>query len=70
MDGCGNIAVGYTVSSEVTAPSLRYTGRLASDPPGEMRDEEELAMGLGTQHLQRWGDYFAMTVDEADQCTF
>ena len=31
MDGSGNIAVGYNVSSSATFPGLRYAGRLASE---------------------------------------
>ncbi len=40
MDGAGNIALGYNVSSASTFPSLRYTGRLASDPLGTMPQGE------------------------------
>ena len=32
MDGSGDIALGYSVSSAATYPSIRYTGRLAADP--------------------------------------
>src|SRR5258706_3711540 len=32
MDSLGNIALGYSVSSTSTYPSVRYTGRLISDP--------------------------------------
>ena len=34
MDGNGDIAVGYSVSSDTTYPSIRYAGRLSTDPPG------------------------------------
>src|SRR5207249_12266182 len=34
MDSNGNIAVGYSVSSANTFPSIRYAARLATDPPG------------------------------------
>ena len=37
MDGQGNIAVGYSVSSTTTYPSIRYAGRLASDPANGRR---------------------------------
>lgn len=75
MDGCGNIALGYSVASATTFPGINYTGRLVSDPPGTMPvGEATLIAGLGSQTAgpdpSRWGDYSAMVVDEADQCTF
>src|SRR5262249_36289683 len=33
QDNQGNIAIGYSVSSSTVSPSVRYAGRLASDPP-------------------------------------
>ncbi len=73
MDGQGNIAVGYSVSSLTTFPSIRYAGRLASDPPnGLFQGEGVLAVGSGVQLSTggRWGDYSALSVDPADDCTF
>ncbi|HXE89395.1 MAG TPA: fibronectin type III domain-containing protein [Terriglobales bacterium] len=72
MDAAGNIAVGYSVSSGVTRPSIRYTGRVASDPLGTMQGETAIIDGTGSQlpSLNRWGDYSSMTVDAADDCTF
>jgi hypothetical protein len=59
MDHDGNIALGYSASSATSYPSIRLTGRLASDGTGSQ-----------LQNLSRWGDYSAMTVDPADDCTF
>lgn len=72
MDALGDIAVGYSVSSATTYPSIRYAGRLASDPPGTLpRTEATLMTGSGYQvNACRWGDYSAMTVDPTDDCTF
>lgn len=73
MDGNGNIALGFSASSATTPPSIRYTGRLAGDPPGELpQGEVELVAGGGAQtHTSgRWGDYSALTVDPDDDCTF
>ena len=36
MDKDGNIALGYSVSSAGSFPSIRYTGRLAGDSPGTL----------------------------------
>ena len=71
MDKNGNIALGYSVSSLTTHPSIRYTGRLATDPLGTMRAEQEAFDGAGSQTgTSRWGDYSSMNVDPVDDLTF
>ena len=73
QDSSGDIALGYSVSSSTTYPSIRYTGRLASDPPGTLpQGEETIVAGGGSQlsDSNRWGDYSAMSVDPNDDCTF
>lgn len=73
MDGQGNIAVGYSVSSTSTFPSVRYAGRLATDPPnGLYQGEASLIAGSGVQlgTSGRWGDYSALSIDPTDDCTF
>jgi hypothetical protein len=72
MDGSGNIALGYSVSDASSIyPSIRYTGRLASDPLGTMpQGEHNIIAGSGSQPWKRWGDYSAMSVDPVDDCTF
>ena len=73
MDGAGNMALGFSVSSASTFPSIRYAGRLAGDPAGTMaQGETELIAGSGyqTDTNGRWGDYSAMSVDPTDHCTF
>jgi carboxypeptidase family protein len=72
MDSQGNIAVGYSVSSLTTYPSIRYAGRLASDPAnGLYQGEATLISGSGVQlGYSRWGDYSALSVDPTDDCTF
>lgn len=72
MDKQGNIALGYSASSGTVLPSIRYTGRLASDPLGTMQTENIIKAGGGAQtgNLHRWGDYSAMTIDPTDDCTF
>jgi subtilase family serine protease len=73
MDGSGNIALGFSVAGAVTSPSIRYTARLASDPPNVMTlGEADLMVGSGSQtHSSgRWGDYSALLVDPVDDCTF
>src|SRR5262249_11641518 len=73
MDRLGNIALGFSVSGQATSPSIRYTGRLADDPPGLMtQGEADIMVGSGSQlHASgRWGDYSLLAVDPVDQCTF
>jgi len=72
MDQAGNIALGYSVSSETTWPSIRYATRTPVDPLGEMGGEASIVAGSGAQldSSGRWGDYSAMSVDPLDDCTF
>ncbi len=72
MDGAGDIAVGYSVSSVTTYPSIRYAGRRPADPAGTLpRTEATLIAGTGFQtDASRWGDYSSMSVDPTDDCTF
>src|SRR5262249_42871311 len=73
IDASGDIAIGYSVSSASTFPSIRVAGRLAGDPAGQLsQGEETMIAGSGSQlDVQaRWGDYSAMQVDPTDACTF
>src|SRR5256712_10650691 len=73
QDARGNIGLGYSVSSSSLPPQIRYTGRLAGDAAGTMtQGEGTITAGAGSQNggLSRWGDYSAMSVDPADDCTF
>jgi uncharacterized repeat protein (TIGR01451 family) len=73
VDNAGNVAIGYTASSATLDPSIRYAGRLATDPPNTMAQGEAI-MTPGTGHQtstsHRWGDYSSMFVDPSDTCTF
>jgi hypothetical protein len=72
MDQQGNMLLGYSASSSSIRPSIRITGRAASNALGTMQAETSVIAGVGSQTggLSRWGDYSAMTVDPADDCTF
>ena len=70
MDGNGNVAVGYNVSSSTTFPSLRYAGRLAGDPAGTLpQGENVLVAGTASNASNRYGDYASLNVDPVDDCT-
>ena len=72
QNAAGDIMVGYSVASETTYPSIRYAGRRAGDPLGELTLGEGLVIaGSGVQTgSDRWGDYSNMSVDPADETTF
>jgi hypothetical protein len=73
MDHVGNMLLGYSASSSSLHPSVRVTGRLATDPLNTMQAETLVVTGNGSQsgsNLSRWGDYSAMQIDPADDCTF
>ena len=73
MNGAGDIALGYSVSSESVHPSIRFTGRLVGDPLGDMTQGEGTIIagsGYQTHSSGRWGDYSSMSVDPVDDCTF
>jgi hypothetical protein len=72
MDQAGDMALGYTVSSSSISPSVRFTGRVPTDPASTMEAEVNVVSGTGSQNgnLSRWGDYSAMQVDPVDDCTF
>jgi len=74
MDRDGNMAIGYSVVDGVSVyPGIRYTGRLAGDPLGQMTlGEGTIVNGTGVQLTtnSRWGDYTSLNVDPTDDCTF
>jgi hypothetical protein len=74
MDKKGDMGLGYSVVNGIDVfPGIRYTGRLAGDPLGQMTLGEGTIIngsGVQTSTNSRWGDYTDMTVDPVDDCTF
>ena len=71
MDGQGNIALAYNVTSSTSFPGIRYTGRLASDPMGTMpQPERVLIEGSAANDEVRYGDYSHLSVDPTGQQRF
>jgi hypothetical protein len=71
LDGWGNLALAYSVSSPTVPPGLRYSGRLAGAGAGTLPEGEyTLVDGADSSNISRWGDYSAMSVDPVDDCTF
>jgi hypothetical protein len=73
VDQNGNMAIGYSTSSDSIFPSIRYAGRLAGDPPNNLgQGEAVMTVGGGdqTHPSGRWGDYSMTTVDPSDGLSF
>ena len=75
QDASGDIAMGFSASSDGTGivpdPSVHYTGRVVSDPPGTMTQGEDTFLDSDQPFGGfRWGDYSTVVVDPVDQCTF
>ena len=77
MDKCGDIAIGYSVSSGILNPAIRYAGRttdMTLYPLGTLGTETAVVTGVpaaGSQtQSNRWGDYSSMRVDPVDDSTF
>lgn len=74
MNANGDIALGYSVSSSSTYPSIRVAGQTAGAPEGlGILDisETEIFTGSNSQTgVNRWGDYSSMRIDPSDQNTF
>lgn len=79
QDQAQDMALGYSLSSASIKPSIAWTGRLASDPLGQMGQGEAVVQaGVGVETgtfsdgttADRWGDYSNMSIDPLDDCTF
>jgi hypothetical protein len=78
VDGQGNMALGYSTSSATAFPGIAYSGRLVTDAANQLpQSQTVLTTGAGSQTnlnrgtlVSRWGDYSAMSIDPADDCTF
>jgi hypothetical protein len=49
MDQAGNMAVGYSVSGPSLYPTIRYTGRLSTDPPSTRAADVNVVTVTGSQ---------------------
>ncbi len=69
------IALGYSVSSSSTYPSIRITGQTAAENEAAsgILDVQEISIQEGTASQtssERWGDYANLAVDPTDELTF
>ena len=75
MDDNGSIGIAYAVSGSTGVyPSLRYTGRLSTDPLNTMTFAEGTAIAgtsaMTSQCGNRFGDYSHTSLDPSDGITF
>ena len=73
MNSDGDIALGYSVSSTNTYPSIRFAGQNSESSGTGILDIAETSIFEGSASqtgINRWGDYSAMTVDPNDDDTF
>lgn len=81
VDGQGNMALAYSKSNSTMYPAIYQTGRLATDPIGQLQPEMLFWQGTGPQDHNNvdhpetavdgpWGSYSHMTVDPYDDCNF
>ena len=70
VNACGQMAVGYSKSSENMYPSVALTGQRTEDQPGKVRGEVDVIAGTESYRSfqdpaapNRWGDYSGMWVD-------
>jgi hypothetical protein len=69
-DKMDNIVLGYSLASSTVYTSIGVTGRVPTDPLGQMEAEIVAVPGTGSQQFYgRWGDYSSMAIDN-DDCTF
>jgi hypothetical protein len=75
MNGNGEIALGYSISSNSVYPGIRYCGQSASENANAsgIMDIQESVIQTGSYSqtgYNRWGDYSGMSVDPDDDHTF
>jgi N-acetylneuraminic acid mutarotase len=71
VDQSGNTVIGYSTSSTTIFPSIRYAGRLALDPGGNLAQGEAVMFpGVGFHSGVRWGDYTRTEVDPSNGMDF
>ncbi|UCE61737.1 MAG: hypothetical protein JSU63_08305, partial [Phycisphaerales bacterium] len=70
------VVMGFSGSYYLQYPSCYYTGRLSTDPLGEMAEPVTYKYGVAPYNVidlggrNRWGDYSYTTLDPVDRATF
>lgn len=72
IDRNQNIGLLYHRSSSSQVPEIMYTGRTPADPLNTMEAEQTVPTNARAAWTgsTRWGDYFSINADPANDCTF
>jgi subtilisin-like proprotein convertase family protein len=71
FDSAGDIGLGFSISSSTISPSIRYTGRLATDILGMISQGEATSInGTGAQTIGTGWAESSIDIDPTDDCTF
>lgn len=72
QDKAGDLGAGYSMSSSSAYVGIAFTGQEANtDPLNQLEQEQVVTVSKGAQKsVNRWGDYSAISLDPADDCTF
>jgi len=72
IDRNQNIGLLYHRSSSAQVPEIVYTGRTPADPLNTMEAEQSVPTNARAAWTgsTRWGDYFSINADPANDCTF
>jgi outer membrane protein assembly factor BamB/fibronectin type 3 domain-containing protein len=72
IDRNQNIGLLYHRSSSTQVPEIMYTGRTPADPLNTMEAEQSVPTNARAAWTSstRWGDYFSINADPANDCTF
>jgi hypothetical protein len=70
MDKAGNIAIGYSVSSATSFPSMFIAGRTVNQTASTLSKEMPIRQSKQSKPASDWGDYSHMSIDPTDDCTF
>jgi hypothetical protein len=72
QDKVGDLGAGYSRSSSSAYVSIAFTGQDATkDAANQLEQESVVVTSKGYQRsVNRWGDYSAISLDPADDCTF
>ncbi len=64
-DNADNLFMVFDTMSGTLNPSIMYTARQTSDPPGQFEPPQFLIQGVIPTNNNRWGDYEAAALDGA-----
>jgi hypothetical protein len=67
LDRAGNLGIIFGYSSYSRSPGLLISKHLSSDPPNSIEEPQILKQGTSNELSDRYGDYFAASLDPSDR---